>query len=174
MVWRTRTARSAAVTGSAAATDSSNCPGAYSGWNCSTGTSCASSAASRSSTYPDSSTTRVMPYAGPAHAGVASASPTNHSTSNAARRSNPRPRARSMVVRANVRWQHGYGWSSWVSRSTGAQAHPGWAASAVTRSRSGYSRRSPAGPPTYRLVVIESSTQNTSNTGDMPIPHAAA
>ena len=61
-----------------------------------------------------------------------------------------------------------------LDRLTPLAAQPGWAASAVTRSRSGYSRRSPAGPPTYRLVVIESSTQNTSNTGDMPIPHAAA
>ncbi|MFC7484708.1 hypothetical protein ACFQX7_38325 [Luedemannella flava] len=63
---------------------------------------------------------------------------------------------------------------SCVHRSTGAQAQPGWAASTVTASRSGCSRRSPTGPPMCRPDVIESSTRNTSWTGDMPTPQAAA
>src|SRR5262249_35812390 len=50
----------------------------------------------------------------------------------------------------------------------------GWAASTVIRSTSGIRRRSPAGPPLYRLAVMESSTRNTSNTGDMPTPHRTA
>ena len=44
IVWRTRTEVSAACTGDSAATESSNCPGAYSGWYCSTTTPWAASA----------------------------------------------------------------------------------------------------------------------------------
>ena len=58
--------------------------------------------------------------------------------------------------------------------SFGSQAQPGWPARLTIRSRSGCSRRSPAGPPASRPAVMLSSTQNTSNTGDIPTPQPAA
>ncbi|MFC7758429.1 hypothetical protein ACFQY4_10875 [Catellatospora bangladeshensis] len=86
----------------------------------------------------------------------------------------PAARARSTSRCANSRWSGGYGSPSWVHRSTGAQAQPGAAASTVSAPRSGCRRRSPTGPPIRSPVVMESSTQNTSCTLDMPTPQAAA
>ena len=48
IVARTSTDVSAAATGDSAATDTSNCPGAYSGCSCSTRIPCAAKASSRS------------------------------------------------------------------------------------------------------------------------------
>jgi transposase InsO family protein len=53
-------------------------------------------------------------------------------------------------------------------------AQPGCAARHTRRSRSGYSRRSPPRPPAIRPDVMLSSTQNTSNTGEIPTPLPAA
>src|SRR5215831_4902830 len=118
-----------------------------------------------------------MPYAGPAQAGwnrPSSSVPSAHSTSKLIDSSRPCSRARSVIRRANDRWQPAYTCPSWVYRSTGAQAQPGCPASTVTRSRSGSSRRSPPGPPMCLLVVMSSLTRKTSNTGDIPTPQPAA
>ena len=126
-----------------------------------------------------------MPYAGPRHAGRNSppgsllgslpvSLPSTHSTSNPVRTSSPSSAANAAARRAKLRWQPGCSSPSWVYRSTGAHAQPGCAASRASRSRSGYSRRSPSGPPAIRPIVALSSTQNVSNTGDIPTPQAAA
>src|SRR5918999_63216 len=98
----------------------------------------------------------------------------NHSSSNAMRSSIPASAARWVMRLAKVRWQPGKISPSCVCLWTGAQAHPGCAATTPSAEGSGMSRRSPTGPPTSSLAVMESSTRKTSKTGDMPIPYRTA
>src|SRR5215469_16212681 len=120
--------------------------------------------------------TRVMPYAGPAQAGtkVPSASvPTAHSISKVTRAFRPAAAVREAIWWAKAREHATCLVPSWVYLSAGAQAQPGCAASGVSLLRSGIRRKSPPGPPMCLLVVMLSSTTNTSNTGDIPMPHPA-
>ncbi len=127
-----------------------------------------------------SSICRVAPYAGPDTAGTkpspgVSPRPTTHSISTAALKAIPYDRAASATTRrSTVRPHAGCGSPSWVIRSTGAHAQPGCADRTVTRSRSGYRRRSPSGDPRTSVVTIASFARKVSKTGDMPTPHAAA
>ncbi len=118
-----------------------------------------------------------MPYAGPLTAGTKSALPAfprHHSISMAIRSDRPASAARPTIVAAKDRWQAGCGSPTCVSRSTGAQAHPGWAARTTIRSRSGNSRRSPSGLPSSDVLAAESSERNVSKTGDIPTPSSVA
>ena len=153
----------------------SSWPAAYSGWNCSTGTDCAVSA----STGPGRSREHARSHASfrmPGRCTPVGARRCQRTT---------RPRTPSGAPAPRLRPNRSSGGRnhagtpvrltpSWVRRSAGAHAHPGCAAKAQTRSRSGMSRRSPTGPPVSSLVVMESVTRKTSKTGDMPTPQRTA
>src|SRR6185295_14085400 len=149
-VCRTIIAASAAPTGSRGAMDTSNCPSAYSGWNCCTPNPCASIVVIRSSVKAWLATSAMSLYPGPVWAGSNDPSsrrrPIENSNSNAARTDRSRvPNPLAMRL-ANARGQPANGSPSCVYWSTGAHAHPGIAASGTTAAGSGRSRRSPLGP----------------------------
>ena len=173
IVSRTNRTWSAAATGSSGAAETSNCPAAYSG--CSWSTSTDSAVRSQQvvavvgqlhqPSHPvrrtDARRTEVL----------ALIEPSAHSISKPIRASRPASAARAAIRRAKRCW-------------LGARRRPGCNGPPVPRpsrvgqpgrqrSSTGCSRRSPVGPPASRPEVMLSSTQNTSNTGDIPTPQPA-
>ena len=183
IVCRTSTLRSAAATGSSAPTETSNWPGAYSGWSWSTSTpsrrergeqvggELATARRAASSRTPGRGSRRHE-LAG-RHV-VAAEHPLDLDR-RPGRRSRALGRPRRPSGAGTCGCSPGCGSPVLLPpvdrrprpARAGRPARPG-------RTRSGNSRRSPSGPPRTSVFTIESSARNVSNTGDMPTPRAAA